>query len=78
MRFWRRVHVWDLWHGKWVVTYDKAIDAYEPFECRWEGEASWCLQPQPYTFEQWWELIPSTIGTSSGTWGYLGSRVNWG
>lgn len=78
MKFWRRVYVWNFLSEKWVVTYDKQIDAFQPFECRFEGAASWCQQPQPYIYEQWWSFVPDTIGTGSGTWSYQGGRVNWG
>lgn len=73
-RFWRRVHVWD---NQWVVIYDKAINAWDAFECNWEG-ASWCRTPEPYVYEQWWALVTDTIGTGFGSWAYLGGRINWG
>lgn len=75
-KFWRRVYAWDLKLGRWTLAYDGQQYAWNAFECVFG--VTWCTQPQPYIYEQWWSFTPSTIGADSGSYHYLGARINWG
>lgn len=75
-RFYRRVWTWNLARQVWELEVEESLVAFNAFDCRFD--LSWCQQPQPYVYEQWWQFVPDTIGTGQGTWSYLHGRVNWG
>lgn len=75
-KFWRRVWTYDFGLQRWKIVVDTSIKTWSAFTC--EFGVGWCNLPQPYVYEQWWELIPDTIGSGYGSWSYLGGRINWG